>query len=135
MVFGLDYRYYVTLDKFIREGDKAIVYASRERAFVATIEISGDMIEDFTHIGWTKGGKPYMFPYRLPLKILKDGKIPIMYSTTNETDNKEKAVWFRPNFIDNLSFIADKGKTWNQYVQVSILRITQEDFDCVARAI
>lgn len=131
MVFGLDYRYYVTLVNFVREGDKAIVYASGERAFAAVVEISGEMKEDFGHIGWTKGGMPYIFPYRVPLRILREGRIPIAYSTTNETDNKEKANWNRPNFIDEISFIADKGKTWNQYVQVSILRIDKEDFDRV----
>ena len=39
-----------------------------------------------------------------------------------------KAVWNKPNFIDDITFIADKGRTWNQYVQVSIIRITEEDF-------
>lgn len=128
LVWGMDYRYYVTLKKFVKKGDKAVVYA-HGGAFVAVVEITGKMREEFNHIGWTKNTKPYMFPYRIPLKILKEGKISISYSTTNEPENEQKASWNRSNFIDELVFIADKGKTWNQYVQVSIIRITKEDFD------
>jgi predicted RNA-binding protein len=130
LVWGMDYRYYVTLKKFVRKGDKAAVY-THGGEFVAVIEISGELEESFQHIGWTKKGKPYMFPYRVPLKILKEGKTSISYSTTNDPKNLEKVVWNRPNFIDELVFIADKGKTWNQYLQVSIVRITEEDFDCI----
>ena len=130
LVWGMDFRYYVTLKKFVRKGDKAIVY-THGGEFVAVVEINGEMKESFKHIGWAKNKKPYMFPYHVPLKILKEGKISISYSTTNDPENVEKAVWSRPNFIDELVFIADKGKTWNQYLQVSIVRITKEDFDRV----
>jgi len=126
----MDYRYYVTLKKFVRKGDKAIVYAHGGE-FVAVVEITGEMREDFNHNGWTKNGRPYVFPYRVPLRMLKEGRISISYSTANEPENEEKASWNRPNFIDELVFIADKGKTWNQYVQVSIVRIAKEDFDSV----
>ena len=41
----------------------------------------------------------------------------------------------KPNFIDNIVFIADKGRTWNQYLQVSIISITKEDFETISKAI
>jgi hypothetical protein len=53
--------------------------------------------------------------------------------STKEIGNK--ASWFNPNFIDDIVFIADKGRTWNQYLQVSIINITKEDFDILSQAI
>jgi len=46
-----------------------------------------------------------------------------------------KAQHSHPNFIDDIVFIADRGKTWNQYLQVSIISITEEDFATLSRAI
>jgi hypothetical protein len=48
---------------------------------------------------------------------------------------RKKARWSNPNFIDNIVFIADKGRSWNQYLQVSIINITKDDFDTISRAI
>lgn len=129
-MWGMDFRYYVTLKKFVRERDKAIVY-SHGGEFVVAVEITGEMREEFSYIGWTKNGRPYMFPYRVPIRIFKEGKLSISCSTTNDEKNVEKASWKRSNFIDELVFIADKGRTWNQYLQVSIVRISKEDFDSV----
>ena len=123
----MDFRYFVTLRDFVREGDKAVVYTHGGN-FVAVVKFVGQMKEQFTHIGWTKNGEPCMFPYRIGFVILREGSIPISFSTTGDP---EKAIWTRPNFIDRVVFIADKGKTWNQYVQVSIISIPREDYELV----
>lgn len=75
-----------------------------------------------------------MFPYRIKFKILHEARNPpkISYSTIVEGNT---AKWVNSNLIDNITFIADKGKTWNQYLQVSIIRITKEDFDVICDAI
>lgn len=51
--WGLDYRYFITLKKFLKEGDKAIVY-SHGGDFVAEIEVKSDVYYDSEHIGWKK---------------------------------------------------------------------------------
>ena len=73
---------------------------------------------------WTR------YPYRINFTIIKEGQIPlkISYSTI---ENGNKAEHVNPNLIDNLTFIADKGRTWNQYMQVSIIRIVEEDFNII----
>ena len=75
-------------------------------------------------IEWTKGKRKFLFPYRIKFRIIQEAKKPpkISYS-------------IKPNLIDDITFIADKGKTWNQYLQVSIIRITKEDFDVIYKAI
>lgn len=127
-LWGVDYRYFVTLKKFVRAGDKAIVY-SHGGDFVAEVEITSGMREEFTHIGLEKRGRPYMFPYRVDVKIIREGEIHISDST-NEAN--EKALWVKPNFIDELIFLTDKGKTWNQYLQASMINISKEDFERIA---
>lgn len=130
LVWGMDFRYFIVLRDFVRSGDKAIVY-TKGGEFVAVVEFVGEMKEEFTHIGWTKKGRPAMFPYRIGIRTLREGRIPISFSTTNNSSNGERALWPHPNFIDKLVFIADKGKTWNQYVQVSIANIPEEDYELV----
>ena len=130
-VWGMDYRYLPTLKNFVHIGDKALVY-SHGGVFVAEVEIISESYEDFTHIGWTKNGKPYLFPYRVKIKILKQGEVRIFYSVI---EDEERTIHNRPNLIDNIIFISDKGKTWNQYLQVSIINISQEDFVTITSAL
>ncbi len=101
---------------------------------MAVIEFIGGWFYEEKDIGWTKGKRKYLFPYRIKFKILHEAKNPpsISYSTIEEGN---KAKWIKPNLIDDISFIADKGKTWNQYLQVSIIRLTREDFDMIREAI
>ena len=67
-------------------------------------------------------------------EIISESKNPPRISfSTEEQDNE--AQWNRANLIDDIVFIADKGRTWNQYVQVSIIRITEEDFNTISKAI
>lgn len=128
-IFGLDYRYFVTARDFIKKGDKAVVYA-QGIGFVATVEVAQNFYFDATPIGWTKGNKSGLFPYRFPLKILQSGRIPLSFSTDS---NGEEAVHVKPNIIDQVSFIADKGRTWNIYIQVSVTAIPEEDFHFISR--
>jgi hypothetical protein len=129
----MDARYFVTLDRFMREGDKAVVYTHGGR-FVAVVEFLGSSFYSEEDIGWTKGERKFLFPYRIKFKILHESTIPptISFSTT---ENENKAIWNKPNLIDSIAFIADKGRTWNQYLQVSIISITEEDFNTIANAI
>jgi hypothetical protein len=134
-VWGMDARYFVTFKKFLKAGDKAVVYASRAGGkFVAIIEFVGDFYYSEKNLGWRKGEKPFLGPYRIEFKIIREAKSPILISFSTEAANN-KAQWSKPNFIDNIVFIADKGRTWNQYLQVSIINITKEDFDTISKAI
>ena len=131
-VWGVDYRYYVTMKKFVKTGDLAVVYIHGGN-FVAVVRVTSDMRAEFKHIGWTKKErgviKPYLFPYRVDIEIIKEGKINVSFTTSNEG---EKAIW-KPsdNILDDIVFIADKSRTWNQYVQVSMIRVAKEDYDTV----
>ena len=71
-----------------------------------------------------------VFPYRIIFEVLLEPKKPIKISYSTEEKNG-KAKHSNPNSIDKISFIADKGKTWNQYIQVSIVRLTEEDFNTI----
>lgn len=132
-VWGMDARYFVTFKKFLNPGDKAVVYTHGGK-FLAVIEFIGKFFYSEQHLGWTKGKRPFLFPYRIKFKITHEAARPVSVSfSTEEIDNK--AEWTKPNFIDKIIFIADKGKTWNQYLQVSIISITKEDFDVISREI
>jgi len=102
--------------------------------FVAVAEFVGKHYFSEEDLGWTKGKRRFLFPYRMNLRIIHESKNPphIAFST-EEIENKAK--WSRPNFIDDVVFIADKGRTWNQYLQVSIIRITEEDFNTICKAV
>ena len=129
----MDARYYVTLQSFLKGGDRAVVYTHGGR-FVAVVEFEGEFYFSDEDIGWTKGKRRFIFPYRIKLKILHESiNPPKIAFSTEEIENK--AEWNRPNFIDDIVFIADKGRTWNQYLQVSIIRIAEEDFATISKAI
>jgi len=124
----MDARYYITLERFMKAGDQAIVYTTKDQAFVAAVEFYGNFFYDPRDIGWTKGGRPFIFPYRIKFKILKESIKPPTISFSLDEDENGKALHINPNFIDELAFILDKGRTWNQYLQVSAIPISQEDF-------
>jgi len=129
----MDARYYVTMEKFLRAGDKAVVYTHGGK-FRAIVEFAGEWFYSEDDLGWTKGRDKFLFPYRIKFRIVHESVNPIQVSfSTREVSNKAKLT--NPNFIDNVIFIADKGKTWNQYLQVSIINITKEDFDTLFQAI
>ena len=132
-VWGMDARYYVTLKKFLKSGDKAVVHTHGGR-FVAVVEFAGDFYFNEKDLGWTKNKRKFLFPYRMNIKILHESKNPPQISFSTE-EKGDKAKWSKPNFIDDIVFIADKGRTWNQYLQVSIIRITEEDFDTLCKAV
>ncbi len=129
----LDARYFVTLKKFLRAGDKAVVY-NHGGKFVAVVEFVGESFYCEEDIGWTKGKNKFLFPYRIKFRIIHESRNPprIIFSTE---EIRNKVRWSKPNLIDEITFIADKGRTWNQYLQVSIIRITNEDFDVIRKAI
>jgi len=132
-LWGMDARYYITLRDFVKDGDQAIVYMHGGK-FVAIIQFSGEYFYSEEDIGWTKKDKKFLFPYRIKFNIIKEAKAPIEISYSTEVkDNKANHV--NPNLIDKLTFIADKGRTWNQYLQVSIIKITEEDFNIIKNEI
>jgi len=125
-IWGMDARYYVTLENHLKAGDKAIVY-THGGEFRAIIEFIGRYFYSEEDLGWRKGGRKFLFPYRIKFQLIHESVNPMQISfSTNEIGNE--AQWSRPNFIDEVVFIADKGKTWNQYLQVSIINIAKEDF-------
>ena len=131
--WGMDARYYVTLEKFLRAGDKAVAYTHGGK-FRAIIEFIGQYFYSEKDLGWIKGGKPFLFPYRIKFQLIHESMNPAQISfSTEEIGNK--ARWSNPKFIDDIVFIADKGRTGNQYLQVSIVHIAKEDFDILSQAI
>jgi predicted RNA-binding protein len=132
-LWGMDARYFVTLKKFLKAGDKAVVYTHGGK-FVAVIEFIGKYFYSEKNLGWTKEKNEFLFPYRIKFNLIHEARNPILISFSTE-ESGNKARWIKPNFIDNIIFIADKGKTWNQYLQVSIINITKEDFDTISKAI
>jgi len=102
--------------------------------FVATIEFLGDYFYSEEDIGWTKGKSKFLFPYRIRFRILNESKNPPQIAFSTE-EVKGKAQWNKRNLIDDIVFIADKGRTWNQYLQVSIISLTEEDFNTISKAI
>ncbi len=132
-IWGMDARYFVTLEKHLKSGDKAVVYTHGGK-FRATIEFIGEYFHSVNDIGWKKGKNNFLFPYRIKFRILHESKNPLqIYYSTEEIGDKANIT--RPNFIDNIVFIADKGKTWNQYLQVSIINITEEDYKNISSEI
>jgi len=129
----MDSRYFVTFEKYLKAGDKAVVYTHGGN-FVGIVEFKGNYYFSEEHIGWKKGEKRFLFPYRIKFELLCEAVKPVkIYFSTAE--NGEKAIWSKPNIIDEITFIADRGRRWNQYVQVSIIRITEEDFNTIEKAI
>ena len=129
----MDARYFVTLKKFVKEGDQAVVYTHGGR-FVAVVEFVGKFFYSTKDIGWTKGKNRFLFPYRIKLEIIYESKDPPQISFSTEEINN-RALWNKPKLIDDIAFIADKGRTWNQYLQVSIISINEEDFQTISKAI
>ena len=110
----MDARYYVTLEKFLRAGDEAIVYTQVGK-FRAIIEFIGQHFYSEEDLGWTKNKSKFLFPYRMKFRVIHESRNPLQISfSTDEVGNKAK--WSRPNLIDDIVFIADKGRTWNQYL-------------------
>jgi len=67
-VWGMDARYFVTLKKFLKSGNKAVVYTHGGK-FVAVIEFIGSFFYSEKHLGWTKSKKAFLFPYRINFKL------------------------------------------------------------------
>src|SRR3990170_4256653 len=135
-LFGLDFRYFTTWDRYLSGGDRAVIYAgSPIQGFVASCTI-GKKQESDAHIGWTKGKAPYLFRYRFSLQDLKIAEPPLRISYTCSGAANDVPELLSPNgFLNDVIFIADKSQTWNQYVQVSIVAITDEDYSTVASRI
>lgn len=133
-VWGMDARYFVTLKKFLKAGDKAVVYKHGGK-FVAVVEFVGEFFYSEKDLGWKKNKKSLLAPYRIAFRMIHEAHRPReIYFSTEERGNK--ARWSRPNLIDNnITFVADRGRAWNQYVQVSVVRITEEDFRVISEAI
>jgi len=131
--WGMDARYYVTMEKFLRAGDKAIVYTHGGK-FRAIVEFMGRYFYSEDDLGWTKRKNKFLFPYRIRFRIIHESVNPVQISFSTE-ESGNRAQWSNPNLIDDIVFIADKGKTWNQYLQVSIINITKEAFDNLSKAI
>lgn len=132
-IWGMDARYFVTLDKFLKAGDRAVVYTHGGK-FVAVIEFVGEYFYSEEDIGWTKGKRRFLFPYRIKFRRIHESKNPPQISFSTE-EIGGRAQWSKPNLIDEIAFIADRGRTWNQYFQVSIVSITEEDFNTICKAI
>ena len=113
----MDARYYVTLDKFVRAGDQAVVY-THGSDFRAVIEFIGQYFYSEDDIGWTKGKNKFLFPYRIKFRVIHETTEPVHISLSTR-EIWSKARWSNPN----------------QYFQVSIINITKEDFDTLSKAI
>lgn len=132
-IWGMDARYYVTLDKHVRPGDRAVVYTQAGR-FKAAIEFTERYYYSEDDLGWPEGKHRFLFPYRIKFRVIHESDEPLVISPSTD-DSSGQAKWSNPNFIDNILFIADKGKTWNRYTQLSIISITEEDYEEITTAL
>lgn len=127
-IYGVDYRYALTVEKYMSVGDKAIIYTNSV-GFVAIVEIVGKAYYDDSNIGWERYKKSHIFPYRFKIKILKEGLINIKYSV----NKKEKLDHARPGHMDNLIFITDKSPSWSNFLYASFYSIPKEDYEYVKK--
>jgi hypothetical protein len=67
--WGMDARYFVTLEKFLEVADKAIVYTHGGK-FSAVVEFLGQYFYSEEDLGWTKGESRFLFPYRNGFNII-----------------------------------------------------------------
>ncbi len=130
-VWGLDYGYQVTWDRYLNIGDAAIVYVNK-RGFSAVVVIGGKFYDE-QPIGWSK-----VYPYRFHITINKEGgPLRISSSVRRRSAESEQADHYNPNLIDQLVFITDKGvgerggARWNNFVFPSLVAIPLDDFSSV----
>jgi len=84
----MDARYYVTLEKFLKAGDKAVAY-TQSGNFRAIIEFIGQYFFSKEDLGWTKGGQPFSFPYRIKFRVIHEITNPVQISfSTEEVEDK-----------------------------------------------
>ncbi|MEO0083693.1 MAG: hypothetical protein ABIK33_04870, partial [candidate division WOR-3 bacterium] len=72
-VWGMDFRYFITLRDFVSKGDRAVVYVHGGK-FVSIIEFIDKYFYSEEDLGWTKGKSKYLYPYRIKFKILFESK-------------------------------------------------------------
>ncbi|MEM2550385.1 MAG: hypothetical protein QW689_08260, partial [Nitrososphaerota archaeon] len=60
-IWGMDERYYVTLEKFLSDGYLAFVYVHVGK-FVAVIKFVGSWFFEEKDVGWTKERKRFLYP-------------------------------------------------------------------------
>lgn len=92
----MDARYYVTLKKFIKTGDKAVVYTHGGN-FVAVVEFVGNHYFSEEDLGWTKGKHKFLFPYMINFRIIHKSKNAPQYHIQLRKLNT------KPNGIDLIS--------------------------------
>ncbi len=135
-IWGLDYGYLLTWNRFLQSGDEAIVYVNG-LGLTAVVSI-GDKFYDETLIGWTtKAGEPKAYPYRFSISTEKEGGPLKISSSIQKSSTSEEGIHDSPNLIDELIYFTDKGKgekggaRWNSFVYPSIAAIPAEDLETV----
>jgi predicted RNA-binding protein len=143
-LWGLDYRYEITLRERVREGDllafyvfanlrtglrkwiteqkrKGLVNADEletsRGCFVGVWRVSGPYFEDKEHIGWVdRDGQPAAYPHRRRIFLYTNPPNPVSLNPDTELFMK-------------LIFITDKTSSWYNILYSSMTLISEEDMN------
>lgn len=133
-VWGLDYGYQLTWDRYLSPEDVAAVYVNGQ-GFTAVVMV-GEKFYEETLIGWTeRSGDAKSYPYRFRISIMKEGGPLKVSSSIEKSSDSEKGIHYSPNIIDDLVYFTDKGKgetgraRWNSFVYPSIFAMPPEDLE------
>jgi len=106
--WGMDARYFVTFEKFLKAEDKAMVYTHGGKS-VGVVEFVGKYFYCEEDLSWTKGKSRFLSPHGISFKVIHESSNPPQISFSTE-ERGNKAQWSRANLIDKITFIADRAK-------------------------
>ena len=127
-LFGFDEEYSYTVERYIRPGDRAIIYLAQRSAIWGAVEITEVLLNQTEPIGWLKKGWEArkgariegVFPARVRFRPLCRVEPPrAIAGSGNEWRNQ-------------LEYITDK-KRWNVFVQIALSRVPRADVGTVIR--
>lgn len=141
-IWGVDYRYEITIKDRVSEGDMLIFYVLQNMraglkkyiqnsglltdsqlrelelvrgCFVGIWKISSQYFEDNTHIGWVnRDGNPEVYPHRRRISIYREPQRPIPLRPDTE-------------IFKELIFITDKTSSWYNILYSSMTLISDDD--------
>ena len=134
-VFGFEFGYAKTLEKFMGRGDKAIVYLTELTGFGAAVEITSKGRFDPARaksLGWDR-----FYPYLIDIALEREGFIPIASTVSQGNDGAAIQRATENTFLNDIEFITDSGAgpkgnpRWNLFLYPSLMRIPESDYRTV----
>lgn len=121
--------------KFMRRGDKAVVYVTEKTGFAATLEISGEGRFDPERarlVGWD-----HYYPYVVDITLEQEGWIPVSSTVAPGADGIAAPIKTKNTILDEIEFITDSGAgpkgnaRWNLFLYPSLMRIPESDYKTI----